>query len=130
MKINYTVQSAAAFLLEGNGLSEWQISFLAVALDEVAEHYQGNITEKKCINELVQMDSQHKNSIKDVVYTLTGGIFELSWVGEYGLRTFTVLRHEKCQKMPLATFNLLHEECGWGSDTHRINLGALVVDCT
>lgn len=125
MTANYTAPSAAAFLLGDSGLSEWQIGFLAVALDEVAEHYDGIVTDKKCMNELLQMNSQHRGSIEGVARALTGHVFELSWCGEYGSRIFKVLKHEKRQQLAQAAFDLLHDECGWGSDAHRIALGAL-----
>lgn len=37
MKTGYTAEQTAAILLSDTGLSEWQVGFLAVALDEVAE---------------------------------------------------------------------------------------------
>jgi len=37
LKTGHTTEQASAILLNDTGLSEWQIDFLAVALDEVAE---------------------------------------------------------------------------------------------
>lgn len=40
MKTGYTAEQAASFLLSDTGLSEWQVGFLAVALDEAAEWHE------------------------------------------------------------------------------------------
>ena len=93
MKTEYTAEQAASFLLSDAGLSEWQVGFLAVALDEVAEWHErmgkaGSIACHECADELTQMNSQHRGSIEPVVYALTGLSFSVSWRGDYGARTF------------------------------------------
>lgn len=124
MKTGYTAQEAASFLLRDTGLSEWQIGFLAVALDEVAEWHErigkaGSIACHECADELTQMNSQHWSSIEPVVHALTGLSFSVSWCGDYGARTFVIEHHEKRDLLPRADFDALHDECGWGSDAHR-----------
>ncbi len=124
MKKDYTAEEAASFLLRDTGLSEWQIGFLAVALDEVAEWHErigktGSIACHECADELTQMNSQHRGSIEPVVHALTGMSFSVSWRGDYGARTFAVEHHEMRDRLPRADFDALHDECGWGSDAHR-----------
>jgi hypothetical protein len=124
MKTGYTAQEAASFLLEGTGLSEWQIGFLAVALDEAAEWHErigkaGSIACHECADELTQMNSQHRGSVEPLVYALSGLSFSVSWCGEYGARTFVIEPHEKRDVLARADFDALHDECGWGSDAHR-----------
>lgn len=123
-KKEYTAEEAASHLLGGTGLSEWQIGFLAVALDEVAEWHErigktGSIACHECADELTQMNTQHRGSIEPVVHALTGLFFSVSWRGEYGARTFVVEHHESCHLLPRADFDALHDGCGWGSDAHR-----------
>ena len=129
MKTEYTAEQAASFLLSDTGLSEWQIGFLAVALDEVAEWHErmgkaGSIACHECADELTQMNSQHRDSIEPVVHALTGLNFGVSWRGDYGARTFVVEQREKRALMPRADFDALHDACGWGSDAHRQALRA------
>ena len=129
MKTEHTAEQAASFLLSDTGLSEWQIGFLAVALDEVAEWHErigkaGSIACHECADELTQMNSQHRGSIKPVVHALTGLNFGVSWRGDYGARTFVVEQREKRDLMPRADFDALHDDCGWGSDAHRQALRA------
>ena len=100
MKTEYTAEQAASFLLSDAGLSEWQVGFLAVALDEVAEWHErmgkaGSIACHECADELTQMNSQHRGSIEPVVYALTGLSFSVSWRGDYGARTFFVEQRER-----------------------------------
>ena len=130
MKTEYPAEQAASFLLSDTGLSEWQIGFLAVALDEVAEWHErmgkaGSIACHECADELTQMNSQHRDSVEPVVHALTGLNFGVSWRGDYGARTFVVeQRDEKRDLMPRADFDALHNDCGWGSDAHRRALRA------
>lgn len=129
---SYTAQEAASFLLDGTGLSEWQIEFLAVALDEVAEWHErmGNansIASYECADELTQMNSQHRGSIEPVVHALTRLSFSVSWRGDYGARTFVVEHHERRSLLPRAAFDAMHDKCGWGSDAHRHALRHLLV---
>ena len=124
MKTEYTAEQAASFLLSDTGLSERQLGFLAVALDEVAEWHERmgkarSIACHECADELTQMNSQHRDSIEPVVRALTGLNFGVSWRGDYGARTFVVEQHEKRDLMPRADFDALHDDCGWGSDAHR-----------
>ena len=125
MMKGYTAAEAASFLLRDSDLSEWQVGFLAVALDEVAEYHQRmdfvnqRIACHECRDELTQMNSQHRGSIEGVVHALTGLSFGVSWRGEYGARTFFVDQYEKRDVMPRAEFDILHDGCGWGSDAHR-----------
>lgn len=114
----YTAAEVASFLLRDSSLSEWQIGFLAVALDELSEFHQ-RITSDECMAELTQMNSQHRGSIEGVVYALTGRSFSVSWRGEYGARTFFVDQYQKHDLMPRPEFDALHDGCGWGSDAHR-----------
>lgn len=125
MSINLTPQSAAEFFLIGHELSAWQISFLTTAIEEVAENSPGNITDKDCLNELVQMNSQHQRSNAQVVRALTGHNFELSLSGPHEFKVLTIMSHQKRKPMPQGDFDKLYEECGWGSDAHRIALGVL-----
>lgn len=122
-----TAKECAVFLLQGFDLSDWQIEFLAVALDEVAENYGPSVTDKRCLNELVQMNSQHRGSIEGVAHAVFGLTFKCSWSGEYGSRLFTVEEFAKRPPIPHAQFAALHAECGWGSDAHRRALGALAM---
>ena len=129
MKTEYTAEQAASFLLSDAGLSEWQVGFLAVALDEVAEWHErmgkaGSIACHDCADELTQMNSQHRGSIEPVVYALTGLSFSVSWRGDYGARTFFVEQHERRDMRPRADFDALYDDCGWGSDAHRQALRA------
>ncbi len=129
MKTEYTAEQAASFLLSDTGLSERQLGFLAVALDEVAEWHERmgkarSIACHECADELTQMNSQHRDSIEPVVRALTGLNFGVSWRGDYGARTFVVEQHEKRDLMPRADFDALHDDCGWGSDAHRQALRA------
>ncbi len=129
MKAGYTAEQAAAILLSDTGLSEWQVGFLAVALDEVAEWHErignaGSIACYECADELTQMNSQHRSSIEPVVYALLGLSFRLSWRGDYGARTFFVGQRERRDLRPRADFDALHDDCGWGSDAHRQALRA------
>jgi len=127
MKTGYTAEQAAALLLQDKGLSEYQVGFLAVALDEVANWRghasQGNsISCHECANELTQMNSQHQSSIEPVVYAMTGLSFSISWHGAawpYGTRRFFIDQHEHRELMPRADFDALHDDYGWGSDAHR-----------
>lgn len=125
MKKGYTAAEAASLLLCGSGLTEWQIGFLAVALDEVAEYHQRmdfvnrRIACYECADELTQMNSQHRGSIEGVMHALIGLSFSVSWRGEYGARTFFVEQLEKRDVMPRAEFDTLHDGRGWGSDAHR-----------
>lgn len=125
MKKGYTAEEAASFLLSDTGLSEWQIGFLTVALEELAEYHlrmdsaNQRITSYECLDELVQMNSQHRGSIEGVLHALSGVSFSVSWEGEYGTRTFFVEQVQKRSLMPSAEFDALHEGCGWGSDAHR-----------
>ena len=129
MKTEYTAEQAASFLLSDTGLSERQLGFLAVALDEVAEWHERmgkarSIACHECADELTQMNSQHRDSIEPVVRALTGLNFGVSWRGDYGARTFVVEQHEKRDLMPRADFDALHDDCGWGSDAPRQALRA------
>lgn len=130
MKTGCTAEKAASFLLCDTGLSEWQVGFLAVALNEVAEYHERidsadkRIACYECADELTQMNSQHRGSIEPVVYALTGLSFSVSWRGDYGVRTFFVDQHEKRDLLPRADFNALHDGFGWGSDAHRHALRA------
>lgn len=130
MKTGYTAEQAASFLLSDTGLSEWQVGFLAVALDEVSEWHErtgkaGSIACHECADELTQMNSHHRDSIEPVVYALTGLTFIVSWYGDYGARTFTIEQHERRDLRPRADFDALHDDCGWSSDAHRRALRAL-----
>ncbi|MHB1201384.1 MAG: hypothetical protein ACYCZ6_17905 [Polaromonas sp.] len=49
MKQGYTAAEAASLLLCDSGLTEWQVGFLAVALDEVAEYHEREIATKQPI---------------------------------------------------------------------------------
>lgn len=121
----YTAHAAAAFLLDGSGLSDYQVGFLAVALEEVAEYHERigstnkSIASFECADELTQMNSQHRGSIEPVVHVLTGLSFNVSWQGKYGERTFFVTQCQKLERMPRAEFDALYDGRGWGSDAHR-----------
>lgn len=120
---NYSADEATSFLLDGADLSEWQTGFLAVALEEVAEWNKrtgsaSSISCEDCVDELVQMNSLHRNSIEPVVYALTGVSFRVSWRGSYGARTFNVSLYEKGTLQSRAEFDTLHV-AGGGSDAHR-----------
>lgn len=125
MKKGYTAAEAASLLLCDSGLTEWQVGFLAVALDEVAEYHQRmdfvnrQIACYECVDELTQMNSQHRGSIEGVVYALMGLSFSVSWHGDYGARTLFVDQHQKCGLMPRPDFDTLHDGRGWGSDARR-----------
>ncbi len=125
MKKSYTAAEVASLLLCNSGLSDYQVGFLAVALDEVAEYHERidsankHIASYECADELTQMNSQHRGSIEGVVYALMGLSFSVSWHGEYGARTFFVDQHQKCDLMSRPDFDTLHDGCGWGSDAHR-----------
>lgn len=130
MKTGYTAEQAATILLCGTGLSEWQVGFLAVALNEMAEWRErmskaGGIACYECAEELTQMNSQHRVSIEPVVYALTGLSFSVSWHGVYGERSFFVEQHERRDLLPRGDFDALYDDCGWGSDAHRQALRAL-----
>ena len=129
MKTRYTAEQSGSLLLSDTGLSEWQVGFLAVALDEVAEWHErmgkaGSIACYECADELTQMNSQHRSSIEPVVYALTGLSFSVSWRGDYGARTFFIEQRERHDLRPRADFDALHDDCGWGSDAHRQALRA------
>lgn len=129
MKTGYTAEQAASILLSDTGLSEWQVGFVAVALDEVAAWHErmgkaGSIACYECADELTQMNSQHRDSIVPIVYALTGLSFRVSWSGNYDARTFTIEHHERHDLRPRCVFDALHEDCGWGSDAHRQALRA------
>lgn len=131
MSTHYTAQTAAAFLLNGSGLSDYQAEFLAVALDEVAEYHERigtankSIASFECADELTQMNSQHRGSIEPVVHVLTGLSFRVSWQGEYGARTFVVDEFQKRVPVPRTEFDALYDGRGWGSDAHRTALRTL-----
>lgn len=129
MTIGYSAEQVASLLLSNTGLSEWQVGFLAVALDEVAEWQEftgkvGNIHCYECADELTQMNSQHLDCIEPVIYALTGLSFSVSWRGVYGARTYFVEQHESRDLRPRADFEALHHNCGWGSNRHRRALRA------
>lgn len=103
MKTGHTAEQAASLLLQGKGLSDYQVGFLAVALDEVAnwrEHdgdQAKSIACHECAAELTHMNSQHQSSIEPVVHALTGLSFSISWHGAAwpcGTRRFFINQHE------------------------------------
>jgi len=129
-KKGYTAEEAASLLLRDSNLSEWQVGFLAVALDEVAEYHERidsadkRIACYECADELTQMNSQHRGSIEPIVYAVTGLSFSVSWQGGYGERTFFVDQYQKRDLLPRTDFDALHDGRGWGSDAHRHALRA------
>lgn len=120
-----TAADSAKFLLQGAGLTDWQVGFLETALLEVAEHYGPTVTEAHCMNELLQMNSLHRGSIIDVAHALTAMRFGLSWHGDYESRRFFVDSVEKREPMKRSEFDALHKRLGWGSDAHRVVMGAI-----
>lgn len=129
METGYTAEQAATILLSGTGLSDWQVGFLAVALNEVAEWRErigkvGGIACYECASELTQMNSMHRGSVEPVVYALSGLSFSVSWQGDYGARSFFVEQHERRDLLPQTDFDALYVDCGWGSDAHRQALRA------
>lgn len=129
MKKSFTPKEVASALLRDAGLSEWETGFLALALEEVAEwaeHIDRNsIMCCDCLDELTQMNSQHRISTEAVAHALTGLSFSVSWQGSYGSRIFVVNQHQKHDVLPHVDFVALYDKCGWGSDAHRQALRAL-----
>lgn len=124
MENSYTAQKAASLLLEGTGLSEWEIGFLAIILHEVAEWHERNgkmvcIACNDCLDELTQMNSQHRGSIEPVFHALTALCFSVSCHSVNGERAFVIENQERRDQLPGADVDALHGECGWGSNAHR-----------
>lgn len=127
MKNSYTAQTAASILLERTGLSEWEVGFLAIALNEVAEWQARNgktvcIAVHDCVDELTQMNIQHRGSIEAVLQALTALFFSVSCRCENGVRAFVIDHQERRDLLPRAVVDTLHDECAWGSNAHRLAL--------
>ena len=122
-----TAADYAEFLLQDADLPRWsyQIGFLETAIQEAAEHYGPTVTDANCMNELLQMNSQHRGSVIDVAHALTALTFSLSWSGDYQSRRFVLRTVERHAPMMRAEFDALHDRLGWGSDAHRRALGAI-----
>jgi hypothetical protein len=119
-----TSHELATFFLQDSGLSDWQMGFLGVALEEVAEerlhrNIPGPISCADCVLEITQMNSQHRGSTKTVVHALTGWDFRLSWSGTSGPFMFFLEHQERRKPMEIKAFHALSNGCGWGSNAHR-----------
>ena len=121
-----SAQEMAKHLLFGFALSDWQVGFLAVALEESGE-FDLVVSDKDCLNELVQMNSQHIWSILDVAHAVTGLSFKCSAHGVYGSRLFVLDEFTRSDPMSRQSFDAISDAHGWGSDAHRRALGVLVV---
>jgi hypothetical protein len=126
-----SAQEMAKHLLIGTNLSDWQVDFLAIALEESA-NYGAIVSDKDCLNELVQMNSSHRQSILGVAYAMTGLSFKCSinrcvYGSRLSLLLFVLDEFERCNPMSRDSFDAMSDAHGWGSDAHRIALGALVV---
>lgn len=120
----YNTKQLADLILSEQPLSAWQIEFLVVALDESAM-FSPEVTDRDCLNQLVQMNSSHMGSVLDVAHILTGVHFRVLRAGRFGRWCFSIEKLEHEPPMLRAAFDALYSQFGWGSDAHRKALGVL-----
>lgn len=116
-KNGYTATELAHHLLKEAHLTEWQIGFLTIALEELAEFNQ-HITAFDCIHELAAMNHRQAENICTVVQALTGLSFDITWDGPYGHRIYHIAHQSKTVPIPHNQIQHLHRAYGWGSNAH------------